>query len=174
MTQVIWTDGIRARAGEFPLNAAAIVGDRPGHWRKAGGTDPGRSGHALSSPWIFDLLQEGIRQTSAPHRGCRRDSDSRGRAAHENGHFAGGVMISASHNPFDDNGIKVFSSDGTKVNDADEIAIEKRIAEILHDGDRAGRSVDTIPDQRYSARQSDAWPERYEELLLSHFPKGSG
>ena len=40
-------------------------------------------------------------------------------------------MISASHNPYDDNGIKVFSSDGTKLNDAVEQEIEQRILELM-------------------------------------------
>ena len=38
-----------------------------------------------------------------------------------------GVMISASHNPFHDNGIKLFGPDGYKLSDADEVAIEARI-----------------------------------------------
>ncbi len=38
-----------------------------------------------------------------------------------------GVMISASHNPFEDNGIKLFGPDGYKLSDADERAIEKRL-----------------------------------------------
>jgi phosphoglucosamine mutase len=38
-----------------------------------------------------------------------------------------GVMISASHNPFDDNGIKLFGPDGYKLSDEDERALEKRL-----------------------------------------------
>jgi phosphoglucosamine mutase len=38
-----------------------------------------------------------------------------------------GVMISASHNPFEDNGLKLFGPDGYKLSDADEVAIEKLI-----------------------------------------------
>src|SRR5205807_4063508 len=38
-----------------------------------------------------------------------------------------GVMISASHNPFADNGIKLFGPDGYKLSDADEQAIEQRL-----------------------------------------------
>lgn len=40
-----------------------------------------------------------------------------------------GVMISASHNPFHDNGIKLFGPDGYKLSDKDELAIEKRLEE---------------------------------------------
>src|SRR3569623_1468561 len=40
-----------------------------------------------------------------------------------------GVMISASHNPYADNGIKLFGPDGYKLSDADEMAIEKRLGQ---------------------------------------------
>src|SRR6202050_1015020 len=45
--------------------------------------------------------------------------------------FAAGVVISASHNPWTDNGIKVFSGDGFKLTDARELAIEKEIFALL-------------------------------------------
>ena len=43
------------------------------------------------------------------------------------GPFDAGVMISASHNPFEDNGLKVFGHDGTKLPDAHEVEIESRM-----------------------------------------------
>ena len=46
-------------------------------------------------------------------------------------------MISASHNPYEDNGIKVFSQDGTKLTDEIEERIERRIAELLPAGAEA-------------------------------------
>ena len=42
-----------------------------------------------------------------------------------------GVMISASHNPYEDNGIKLFGPDGFKLSDADELAIEAMLGEEL-------------------------------------------
>ncbi|MBT0668733.1 phosphoglucosamine mutase [Novosphingobium profundi] len=42
-----------------------------------------------------------------------------------------GVMISASHNPYEDNGIKLFGPDGFKLSDADELAIERMLGEEL-------------------------------------------
>ena len=39
----------------------------------------------------------------------------------------GGIVLSASHNPFEDNGIKIFSSEGTKFPDAWEAEIEQRL-----------------------------------------------
>src|SRR5208283_2365136 len=45
--------------------------------------------------------------------------------------FDAGVVISASHNPWTDNGIKIFSGDGYKLPDARELAIEKEIFALL-------------------------------------------
>jgi phosphoglucosamine mutase len=66
------------------------------------------------------------------------------------GGFDAGIMISASHNPYHDNGIKVFSADGYKLPDADEARIESMIldgeggAMDAIDGARPGRSPDLI------------------------------
>ena len=53
--------------------------------------------------------------------------------------FAAGVVISASHNPWTDNGIKVFSGDGFKLTDARELAIEKEIFALLQKAGSGGR-----------------------------------
>jgi phosphoglucosamine mutase len=74
-----------------------------------------------------------------------------------------GVMISASHNPFADNGIKLFGPDGYKLSDADELAIEALIdAEpVLAPADRTGR-----------ARRVDDAQGRYIHAAKSSFPEG--
>ena len=73
-----------------------------------------------------------------------------------------GVMISASHNPYEDNGIKLFGPDGFKLSDADELAIEARI--------EAG--ADTLapsPELGRAKRLEDA-PGRYIEFAKRGFP----
>ena len=52
-----------------------------------------------------------------------------------------GIMISASHNPFDDNGIKIFSSTGAKLDDALEDAIESRMRSLSTDRYRTGQGI---------------------------------
>ena len=52
--------------------------------------------------------------------------------------FAAGVVISASHNPWQDNGIKVFGGDGYKLPDATEMAIEEEIFRRLKDSPPPG------------------------------------
>lgn len=76
-----------------------------------------------------------------------------------------GVMISASHNPYMDNGIKLFGSDGFKLSDRVEEEIEQRVAKPFADdlspADKLGRAT----------RIDDAMG-RYIEFVKSSFPKG--
>lgn len=76
-----------------------------------------------------------------------------------------GVMISASHNPYEDNGIKLFGADGYKLSDKLELEIEAAMEmdqnELLPPSDEIGKA----------ARLEDA-PGRYIEFLKSAVPKG--
>src|SRR3954468_24297676 len=72
-----------------------------------------------------------------------------------------GVMISASHNPFADNGIKLFGPDGYKLSDDDERAIEKR----LEKGPKLAR-----PELIGRARRVDDAQGRYIHFAKSTFP----
>jgi phosphoglucosamine mutase len=73
-----------------------------------------------------------------------------------------GVMISASHNPYQDNGIKLFGPDGYKLSDADEAAIEALMAE---DPFRAA------PDRIGRARRVEGDAMRYVEVAKAAFPR---
>jgi phosphoglucosamine mutase len=168
-TKLFGTDGIRACAGEFPLNAAAVVAIGRAVGEKLGGKVLVGQDTRVSSPWIFDLLQKGFVQTPAtiqnagviPTPGIALLTKWLG--------YSGGLMISASHNAYADNGIKVFGQDGTKLKDAEEAQIEQRIDQLLgNDKDRV--QVDLVPDRLISATNSTGWIDRYQELLLSHFP----
>jgi phosphoglucosamine mutase len=72
-----------------------------------------------------------------------------------------GVMISASHNPFADNGIKLFGPDGFKLSDADELAIE-RLLEV--------RPKLVVPDKIGRAKRIDDARGRYIHAVKSTFP----
>src|ERR1043165_946082 len=75
-----------------------------------------------------------------------------------------GVMISASHNPFDDNGIKLFGPDGQKLSDAREAEIENLI-----DSDIAQRLAD--PSSLGRAKRIDGATERYVEYAKRTLPR---
>jgi phosphoglucosamine mutase len=76
-----------------------------------------------------------------------------------------GVMISASHNPYQDNGIKLFGPDGYKLSDAIELAIEERMLSGSDEGLAA-------PDLLGRAVRMEGARERYIEALKATLPKG--
>ncbi|MGH9481097.1 MAG: phosphoglucosamine mutase [Terriglobales bacterium] len=123
------TDGIRGVAGEPPLDPATVyaVG-------LALGDDLGRGADVVlgedtreSSGWIAVTLASGLRDrgVTVAHAGVIPTPGVALLAASQG--FAAGVMISASHNPYQDNGIKVFSRTGYKLPDVEEAAIERGI-----------------------------------------------
>jgi phosphoglucosamine mutase len=128
------TDGIRAVAGESPLDQNTIFacGLALGHSLRKMAAAPkvilGRDTRE-SGPWIAAALSAGLRET-----GVRVESagvittPAVAFLARTHG-FQAGVVISASHNPWRDNGIKLFGADGFKLADAVELAMED---EIVH------------------------------------------
>jgi len=137
------TDGIRGVAGESPLDPGTVfaAGLALGHSLKKKAPRPrvllGRDTRE-SSPWIAATLAEALRQTGAkaesagvvPTPAVAYLARARG--------FQAGVVISASHNPWQDNGIKLFGGDGFKLPDAVELAMEEEI--LFH------ASQITVPD----------------------------
>jgi phosphoglucosamine mutase len=128
------TDGIRARAGEYPLDPTTIfaVGLALGHSLRKTAADPkvilGRDTRE-SSPWIAATLAAGLRQAGARVESAGIvPTPAVAFLARAHG-FQAGVVLSASHNPWQDNGIKLFGADGFKLADAVELAMED---EILH------------------------------------------
>ncbi len=127
------TDGIRGVAGdvltpEFAMQigraAAAVVSREAGeHPLFLIGRDTRVSGPMLEAALTAGLTSGGARVELAgviPTPALAMLSGMRGAAA--------GIVISASHNPYEDNGIKFFSSQGTKLSDAEEADIEAHIA----------------------------------------------
>ena len=76
-----------------------------------------------------------------------------------------GVMISASHNPFQDNGIKLFGADGYKLDDAIELEIEAKL-----DGDDLDGEL-SLPGDLGKAKRIDDALGRYGEDIEGSFPK---
>src|SRR6202050_762269 len=93
-----------------------------------------------SSGWIADRVASGLAAVGVEvHSAGVITTPGVAYLARARG-FAAGVVISASHNPWTDNGIKVFSGDGFKLTDARELAIEKEIFATLA---RPGAADDT-------------------------------
>lgn len=162
------TDGIRARAGAFPLNeeTGLAIGRAVGE-RLKGAVLVGQDTR-ISSPWLFGLLQQGIEQAgSSVEPAGVIPTPAVALLTREYG-FAGGIMISASHNAFEDNGIKIFDAGGRKIGDSAEVWIEARILSLAP-SHASGR----IPDTQIRARNTTPWPSRYMEILHRRFPPGA-
>jgi phosphoglucosamine mutase len=134
--QLFGTDGIRGVAGEFPLTneSTYLIGRALGHDLVRGkpraqavmGQDTRES-----SWWIADRVAAGLAAVGVDvHSAGVITTPGVAYLARSRG-FAAGVVISASHNPWTDNGIKVFSGDGFKLTDEREVAIEKEIFALL-------------------------------------------
>ena len=165
------TDGIRGKANAEPMTAdtALHVGMAAGaefyrgdhRHRAVIGKDTRLSGYllepALTAGFIsvgMDVILVGPLPTPAVAmltRSLRADL---------------GVVISASHNPYQDNGIKLFGPDGYKLSDAVELSIEKRMA--------AGGQDDLAPPDKLGRAQRLTDAEgRYIEYVKSTFPRGA-
>jgi phosphoglucosamine mutase len=134
--QLFGTDGIRGVAGEFPLTAEStyVIGRALGHDLLRATPRPrlvlGQDTRE-SSAWIADRVARGLTSLGVEVESAGVVTTP-GVAYLARAHgFAAGVVISASHNPWTDNGIKVFSADGYKLPDTREAAIEQEIFALL-------------------------------------------
>jgi phosphoglucosamine mutase len=136
--QLFGTDGIRGVAGQYPLDQPTVfaigkaLGERlrtaAQHQRAVIGQDTRESSRWIADTVAAGLLAAGIEVQSAgvittPGIAFLARTDS----------FGAGIVISASHNPWMDNGIKVFSADGFKLPDELEHQIEADIFRLLQE-----------------------------------------
>jgi phosphoglucosamine mutase len=134
--QLFGTDGIRGVAGEFPLTRDSVywIGRALGHdlvrvkakARVVIGQDT-----RTSSRWIADRFLQGLASVGVETRSAGVITTPGVAFLARSQGFDAGIVISASHNPWTDNGIKIFSGDGYKLPDAHELAIEKEIFALL-------------------------------------------
>lgn len=159
------TDGVRGRVGEFPITpefamklgwAAGRVLSQHGTRKVLIGKDTRISGYLLETALEAGLIAAGIDvrllgpmptpAVSYLTRTFRAEA---------------GIVISASHNPYYDNGIKFFAGDGTKLDDGIELAIEAELEQpmVCESSERLGKAQ----------RIEDA-AGRYIEFCKSHLP----
>ena len=166
MKTLFGTDGMRGVAGQFPLDVQTvrIVGFSLGlHLQKELGRTPlivvGRDTRE-SGPWLESALIAGA--TSAGAQCERAGVISTPGVAYLTRILPAdaGVVISASHNPYYDNGIKIFAPSGSKLDDSTERLIE---ADILSPLESTGNERDDALDENVS----ESLQERYLNFLAS-------
>jgi phosphoglucosamine mutase len=155
--QLFGTDGIRGVAGEFPLTQDSVywIGQALGHdllsvnakARVIIGQDTRASGQ-----WIADRFLQGLASVGVEARSAGVITTPGVAFLARSQKFDAGVVISASHNPWTDNGIKVFSGTGYKLPDARELAIEKEIFARMQSGTgaapQAQSEVSSLPGEQ--------------------------
>jgi phosphoglucosamine mutase len=175
MTRLFGTDGIRGVAGQFPLDASSIrvLGSSlAAHLRERlsdrapliiVGRDTRESG-----PWIEQAFIDGATSAGAT---CK----SAGVITTPGIAFLArslpadvGVVISASHNPYEDNGVKIFSASGRKLEDATERLIE---ADILK-AEPAFGTHDPEPTQKPEVSEVNLLHRRYLNFLADEIASG--
>ena len=134
MGRLFGTDGVRGKAGVFPLDVTTVrrlgaalaralrQGEQP--VRFLAGRDTRESGSWIEQELAFGVASQGGTLTSAgiiPTPAVAYLTPRTG--------YTAGVVISASHNPFEDNGIKVFSGAGEKFTEALEQQVEAIVAD---------------------------------------------
>lgn len=173
MKRLFGTDGIRGVAGTFPLDQVTVgyVGVALGQdLMKSGpfakvivGRDTRESGHWITKVLIDSLVKMGVQKVEEVGV-----ITTPGLAFLTRLHqFDLGMMISASHNPYEDNGIKMFSKDGFKLSDDREFRLEKAIYQLIENHEPLPTST---PGQGVANGERIA--EDYQSFLLGHF-KGS-
>src|SRR5258705_1381532 len=134
--ELFGTYGIGGVAGEFPLTREStyLIGRALGHDLIRGnakarvfiGQDPRES-----SRWIADRVWQGLASVGVTVSSAGVITTPGVAYLARSRKFDAGVVISASHNPWTDNGIKVFSGNGFKLPDSHELAIEQEIFSLL-------------------------------------------
>jgi phosphoglucosamine mutase len=132
MDKLFGTDGIRAVAGHYPLDYSSVytlgsalislLQDEGLPTRVVIGRDTRESGE-----WLELALAHGIRDAQGDVVSVGLIPTSAVSFLTKKHRFSAGIVISASHNPYQDNGIKIFSSEGMKISEEWENILEEAI-----------------------------------------------
>ena len=185
--QLFGTDGIRGVAGTPPLDAitAHALGVALGKWARQGATPQGDGApHEVligmdtreSGPWLAAQVAGGLKRAGVAARFAGITTTPGVAYLTRTGPFAAGVMISASHNPYYDNGLKVISHSGYKLADAVELELEKLMHDWLGKNEEAEErelTVDRTLDHLYTNYLADTVSGTFSFRLVIDCANGS-
>ena len=168
------TDGIRGKAGDAPLDRrhAFALGVALAEWIHERELHPGvviGMDTRESGPWLAASVAGGLKskQVQVDFAGIVTTPGVAFLA--RTGDYAAGVMISASHNPFQDNGIKVIDHSGYKMPDAEELNLEAAMFRWIGSGAEPGEAILTIDedlDRKYILFLESTFQERLDGMRI--------
>ena len=175
MKKLFGTDGIRAVAGQAPLDPPTIhaIGVAVAHTLRQRSAAPRvllGSDTRESSPGIAATLTAGLTAGGAAVENAGVVTTPAVAYLARTHGFAAGVVISASHNPWQDNGIKLFGPDGFKLPDALELAIEAEILKRLEDQPNSAPSSQLQGEAAAPPEVNEADRADYLRALLAAVP----
>jgi phosphoglucosamine mutase len=168
MKKLFGTDGVRSVAGQYPLDPPTIrvLGRVLVELLEEEGLEPcilvGRDTRE-SGPWIERSLAAGIKAGRGEMVSAGVIPTSAVSFLATKHRFSAGIMISASHNPYRDNGIKIFSSKGIKISDEWELRLEKAILEKKRRNSSLSKEKEVQPQPELA--------DEYEDFLISQLGK---
>lgn len=168
MKKLFGTDGVRSVAGQYPLDPPTIrvLGRELVELLEEEGLEPrilvGRDTRE-SGPWIERFLAAGIKAGRGEIVSAGVIPTSAVSYLATKHRFSAGIMISASHNPYRDNGIKIFSSKGIKISDEWELRLEKAILEKKRRYSSRSKGTEVQPQPELT--------DEYEDFLISQLGK---
>jgi phosphoglucosamine mutase len=168
MARLFGTDGMRAVAGQFPLNysSVCILGEALIELLQ----EEGLQTHVIigrdtreSGEWIEQALFQGIREGGGEAVSGGVIPTSAVSFLTKTFAFSAGIVISASHNPYQDNGIKIFSPEGMKIPEAWENRLENAIWGFNG----------PIPPESIQIKHEPVLEQKYMEFVKSRFSRKS-
>ena len=166
MEKLFGTDGIRGTAGKFPMDysTVCVLGEALMELLRQEELPPrviiGRDTRE-SGKWLEQALFQGIGLNKGEAVSAGVIPTSAVSHLTKQHAFSAGIVISASHNPYQDNGIKIFSSAGMKIPEAWENRLEEAIGSQHREIEP--ETIEVIPEPTLG--------QKYTEFLLQRFPE---
>jgi phosphoglucosamine mutase len=164
------TDGLRGRAGDAPMDPETLrrVGAALGVWLQRGGTAQkrvllGNDGRE-SAPWIQEALAQGLAAAEVAVGDVGLCTTPALALIARTQRLDAAIMISASHNPAADNGVKIFGADGSKLRDDDERELSALAVELRPAAPKTPRTRDRAD---LLAAYEQLFAERFPDLDLT-------
>jgi phosphoglucosamine mutase len=168
MKKLFGTDGVRSSAGQYPLDVPTIrvLGRALVCLLEEEGLEPqvliGRDTRE-SGPWIERTLAAGVKAGGGETVSAGIVPTSAVSFLTRKHGFSAGIVISASHNPYRDNGLKIFSSEGLKISDEWEMRLEKSVLE--------GKKKTASLSEGKAVRIRAELAHEYEDFLVDQLQK---